>query len=460
MISPSGSSLEEATDFLARHPHIDAFDLVLVDANGVGRGKIIRRHELETVYKSGRPFPTSILGLDITGEDVHETGLIWETGDGDMRAWPVAGTLVPLHGTTRGQVLLSMYGLDGKPATSDPRHALARQADIMAARGLSPAGAFELEFFLLANERDGDGKLRPADAVLDGRKSRKTEVYSVDHLHGMEPLFADIYAGAAAQGLPTETIISEYAPGQYEITLRYRTDIMRAADDLTLLKRLIRAQARRHGVSACFMAKPFEKYAGSGMHMHVSLPNAAGENIFSEATPGTWKPELLHALGGLLTTMAESMLVFAPHANSWRRFVAQSYAPLAPTWGVNNRSLALRVPEGDVKARRIEHRPAGVDTNPHLVAATVLAGLLKGIDEKLDPGPETTGNGYDKAPKANADAPSDWRSAIEAAKASAFLKMALGAEMHRTFCAIKQAEYLRVARTVSELDYHLYLHEV
>lgn len=458
MTSPTNSTLHEARDFLALYPDIEAFDLVLVDANGVGRGKIIRRHELEAVYKSGRPFPTSVLGLDIVGEDVHETGLIWETGDGDMRAWPVPGTLAPLHGTKRGQVLLSMYGLDGQPATADPRHALARQIQAMAALGLHPAGAFELEFFLLANDRDGDGRVRPADAVLDGRKSRKTEVYSVDHLHGMEPLFADIYAGAAAQDLPTETIISEYAPGQYELTLRYRTDIMRAADDLTLLKRLIRAQARRHGVTACFMAKPFGKYAGSGMHMHVSLPDAGGRNIFSETSVGTWKPELLHAVAGLLQTMGESMLVFAPHANSWRRFVAQSYAPLAPTWGVNNRSVALRVPEGDVKARRIEHRPAGVDTNPHLVAATVLAGILKGLNEKLDPGPETTGNGY-QAPT-DISMPADWRSAIEAAKASYFLKEALGSDMHRVYCAIKQAEYLRVAKAVSELDYHLYLHEV
>ena len=160
-------------------------------------------------------------------------------------------------------------------------------------------------------------------------------------------------------------------------------------------------------------------------------------------------------------TMAESMLVFAPHANSWRRFVSQSYAPVAPTWGVNNRSVALRVPAGDAKNRRIEHRPSGVDANPYLVAATVLAGIAKGLDEKLDPGPETTGNGYENAelrPVARCR-PTGAR-AIEAAKASAFLKQALGPDLHRTFTAIKQAEYLRVARTVSELDYHLYLHEV
>jgi glutamine synthetase len=406
--------------------------------------------------------PISILGLDITGEDVHETGLIWATGDGDLRAWPIPGTLAPLHGTqpARAQVLMAMYHLDGAPMSSDPRHALARQVEALARKGLHPAGAFELEFFLLANERDGDGKVQPAHAVVDGRRSGKTEVYSVDHLHGMEPLFSDIYAAAKAQGIPAETIISEYAPGQYELTLNYRTDILRAADDLVMLKRIVRAQARRHGVTACFMAKPIEKYAGSGMHLHVSLLDDAGRNVFAEADGQKWSPMLLHALGGLAATMAESMLVFAPHANSWRRFVSQSYAPIAPTWGVNNRSVALRVPAGEVKARRIEHRPSGVDANPYLVAATVLAGISKGLDEKLDPGPEVTGNGYEAASDAGSAMPVDWRAAIEAARDSAFLKSALGPDLHKTFTAIKHAEWLRVARTVSELDYHLYLHEV
>jgi len=461
-LSPSGSSVEEALSFLDAHPEIEAFDIVLTDANGIGRGKIIRRHELQGVYENGRHLPISILGLDIVGEDVHETGLIWDAGDGDLRAWPIPGSLVPLHGTNppRGQVLLSMYDLDGNPMTSDPRHALKREVDAFAARGLYPAGAFELEFFLLSNERDSEGRVQPARAVLDGRASNKTEVYSVDHLHGMEPLFSDIYKAAAAQGIPAETVISEYAPGQYELTLNYRKDILRAADDLLMLKRLVRMQARRHGVTACFMAKPIERYAGSGMHLHVSMQDGEGRNVFTEERDGEWSPTLLHALGGLTATMAESMLVFAPHANSWRRFVSQSYAPVAPTWGVNNRSVALRVPAGSKSARRIEHRPSGVDANPYLVAATVLAGIAKGLDEKLDPGAETTGNGYECERANGAEMPADWLSAIKAAEASSFLKEALGEDMHRTFTAIKRAEYLRVARTVSELDYHLYLHEV
>lgn len=458
--SPSGSTVAEAEAFLAAHPGIEAFDIVLHDSNGIGRGKIIRRHELLPAFTSGRLMPMSILGLDICGEDVHETGLIWDQGDGDLCAWPIPATLTAMHGTNppRGELLLSLYTLHGERMPSDPRHALQAQVDALAADGLYPAAAFELEFFLVANERATDGTLLPAAAVLDGRSSNKTEVYSVDHLHGMEPLFSDIYAGAALAGINAETMISEYAPGQYELTLHYRSSVMQAADDLVRLKRIVRLAARRFGVTACFMAKPIERYAGSGMHFHVSLLNSGGKNVFAESREGAWTTSLLHAIGGMRATMAESMLVFAPHANSWRRFSSQSYAPVAANWGVNNRSVALRIPAGAAAARRIEHRPAGVDANPYLVAATVLAALRHGLQQEIDPGPATTGNGYDESDAHGM--PRDWRSAIEAASGSAFLKSALGADMHRTFVAVKAAECARVARTISNVDYDLYLHTV
>ncbi|HKX55180.1 MAG TPA: glutamine synthetase family protein, partial [Xanthomonadales bacterium] len=368
--------------------------------------------------------PISILGLDICGEDVHETGLIWGHGDGDLRTWPIPRTLARLHGTQppRGEVLLSLYTLEGAPMTSDPRHALQVQVDALAAAGIFPAAAFELEFYLLANDRDVNGKVRAADAVLDGRRTQKTEVYSVDHLHGMEPLFSEVYAGAAAAGINAETVISEYGPGQYELTLHYRNNVMQAADDLMRLKRIVRLTARRFGVTACFMAKPNERYAGSGMHFHVSLQDASGKNLFAESQEGAWNDTLLHALGGMRATMGESMLVFAPHANSWRRFSNESYAPVSANWGVNNRTVALRIPAGSVLARRIEHRPSGVDANPYLVATTILAAIRHGLEHRIDPGPATTGNGYNNARDESADIPRDWRSAIEVAKNSEFLK--------------------------------------
>lgn len=457
-MSPSGSQLSEAQDFLDGHPAIEAVDVVLIDLNGVGRGKIIRRHELLGLFENGRLFPVSVMGLDIAGDDVHETGLTWERGDDDLRAWPVPGTLVPLHGTTppRAQVLVSLYGLDGSPFGADPRHALLRQVEALAGDGLHAAGAFELEFFLLAPGLDAEGRAQPAAAVSDGRRSGKTEVYSVDHLAGMEPLVSDIYAAAALQTLPVETLLSEFAPGQYELTLRYRSAIERAADDLVMLKRIVRAQARRHGVTACFMAKPMEAQPGSGMHVHVSLWQGE-RNVFAETGGERFASPLLHAIGGLRETLAESMLVFAPHANSWRRFVSAAYAPVSASWGVNNRSVALRVPASPLAARRVEHRVSGVDANPYMVAATVLAAIHKGLQEKLDPGPETVGNGYAEASNAM---PPDWRSAIELGAGSQFLRDALGDACHHTFTAIKRAEYLRVARTVSDLDFRLYLHEV
>lgn len=213
-ICPSGAALSEAEAFLATHPDVQAIDILLHDSNGIGRGKIIRRHELESLYRGGRHLPISILGLDVVGEDVHETGLIWDAGDGDLRAWPVPGSLVRQHGTdpARAELLLSQYHLDGTPMLSDPRHALTRQVAAMAQMDLHPTAAFELEFFLLDPERDAQGRVQPARDVLDGRRSTRTEVYSVDQLIGMQPLFDDIYAGAALAGITAETVISEFAP--------------------------------------------------------------------------------------------------------------------------------------------------------------------------------------------------------------------------------------------------------
>lgn len=456
----SAAAWEEAEAFLATHPQIEAIDLVLVDANGVGRGKIIRRHELEGLYRHGRHLPSSILGLDVTGQDVEETGLVWSVGDADLRAWPVPGTLVPMSFTDppRGQVLVTLHGLEGELVGADPRHALARQMAAMQAAGRHPAGAFELEFYLLEATPGPDGRPRPAAMALDGRRHDQIQVYGLDDLDGMQPFFARIYAAAAAQSLPLETLIAEYAPGQYELTLHYRHDLLRAADDLLMLKRLVRAIARRHGMIACFMAKPFQHHAGSGMHLHVSLGDGQGGNHFAEADEAPLQPALRHAIGGLAATMAPSMLVFAPHANSWRRFVSNLYAPTAPSWGINDRSVALRIPAGPAMARRIEHRTAGVDANPYLVATVVLAGMQLGLEQAIDPGPPAAGEGY-RHPGAFAEAmPRDWASAILAAERSEFLISALGPDLHRAFTAIKRAELKQVMATVPDLDYTLYLH--
>lgn len=455
MISPSGSHPDEARAFLDAHPDDEAIDILLTDLNGIGRGKTIRRHELLSIYESGRHLPGSILGLDICSEDVEETGLVWEDGDADRRAWPIPGTLTTMAWTTprRAQVLLSQYELDGSPSPADPRHALARQTAALKAKGFGSVAAFEVEFYLLDPTDGPDGKPRPASFLLSGRSSRGTDVYSVEVLDEMTPLFADVYAGAKAMGLPLETLISEYAPGQFELTLHHRPDVLKAADDLILTKRLLRAVARRHGAQACFMAKPVAGYAGSGMHLHLSFTDTKGDNVFADVGDGLSTP-LLHAIGGLKETLPDSMAVLAPHSNSWRRFAANSYAPVSATWGVNNRSVALRVPAGSPKGRHLEHRVAGIDANPYLVAALTVAGAVKGIDAGTDPGPAVTGNGYEQS--SSVAIPADWRSALDVMATSDFAADALGARFRDVFVAVKRAELARTMREIPDIDYRLY----
>jgi glutamine synthetase len=248
--------------------------------------------------------------------------------------------------------------------------------------------------------------------------------------------------------------MSEYAPGQFEITLQHRDDALRAVDEAVMFKRAVRGAAQKHGLVACFMAKPFTARAGSGLHVHVSLDDPRGVNLFASDDPaGT--PALRHAIGGMRETMAESMAVFAPNANSYRRFVSQSYAPVAPIWGINNRSVSLRVPAGPAASRHVEHRIAGADANLYLAVAAVLAGAGRGLAQKSDPGPPVAGNGYEQA--IEQALPCTWRDALDAARRSKFLEAALGAEFLKIFLAIKEQEYSCFNAEVSELDYAWYL---
>ena len=445
--------MTELDTFLAAHPDVDAVQIMITDPSGVLRGKTVRRSELARIYDNGRQVAGSILGLDITGKDVDDTGLVWDTGDADMTARPLAGTLVraPWIAAPTGQVLLTMFDRNGGPAAADPRHALVRAVERFTQRGMNPVVACELEFYLL--QQRADGSLVPAGG---GRASErgKIDAYSLQRLDDLAPLFDEVYRGAVAQGLPAETLMSEYAPGQFEITLRHRADALRAVDEAVMFKRVLRGAAQKHGLIACFMAKPFTERAGSGLHVHVSIENAQGENLFGSDDPaGT--PLLRHAIGGMKAAMAESMAVFAPNANSYRRFVSQSYAPIAPIWGINNRSVSLRVPAGPKASRHIEHRICGADANLYLAVAAVLGAAGRGMGGAVDPGPPVEGNGYAQAGERTL--PRTWRESLDLAARSEFLAGALSPEFLKIFLAIKEQEFARFSVEVSELDYAWYL---
>lgn len=225
----------------------------------------------------------------------------------------------------------------------DPRAALARVAARFEALGLTPCVAFEYEFYLVQAALGPDGAPLPPLDPATGRPQTETHVFSLDGLEEHKAFLAALEGFARVQGLPLKGAVAEYAPGQYEVNLGHVADPLRAADHGFVFKRAVKAAARQAGLAASFMAKPFPDQSGSGLHLHVSLLDRDGRNVFAQEDGDT---RLRHAIGGLRATMAEAMLVFAPNANSYRRFRTRSYVPMAPTWGHNNRTVALRIPRG------------------------------------------------------------------------------------------------------------------
>jgi glutamine synthetase len=368
----------EAQAFLDANPDIRAIHIVWTDLCGVQRGKVLRRDELVPAWRDGRFFPISALVLDVTGQDVPETGLVFDEGDRDLTMWPVPGSLVrvPWIEEPTAQYLAHIHDLTGVPHYADPRNALASMVAKINELGMTPVGAVELEFFLMDRDAALAGRPVAPKSEINGARPQHYQAYLLQDLEDFGPFFKDLYAWCEIQGLPAKTLISEYAPGQMEIVLRHRADVVKACDEAIMLKRLIKAVAEAHGIAATFMAKPYSEWTGSGMHVHVSLGDAQGRNLFAAEKPQE-NELLLHSLGGLKAAMAESMLIFAPNANSYRRFRRNSYAPVAASWGINNRTVSLRIPAGAAETCHIEHRPSGADANPYLVMAAILAGMTR-----------------------------------------------------------------------------------
>jgi glutamine synthetase len=446
----------DADIFFASHPQVSQVLLILSDINGIARGKMVRSHELAAIYEHGRPLPSSILSLNALGEDVEATGLVWEVGDMDCLARPVPGSLkiCPWIRDT-AQLLLSMDPEAGMPAAAaDPRLKLGQVVNRLKHDGYHPVLACELEFYLLDAQAWANGQVTPASNTR-GLPMEHTQVYGVQELEDMADFFQDVYACSKEQGLPAETVISEYAPGQFEITLTHRFDAVQAVDEAIQFKRLIKGVAEQHGMIACFMAKPFADLSGSGMHIHASLAGQKDRNLYASEDP-EGNDLLRHSIGGMAASIADCMAIFAPNANSYRRFRPNSYAPVAPTWGVNNRSVTFRVPTGPAASRHIEHRASGADANPYLAAAAVLAGIHHGITKQINPGPPITGNGYSQA---GSPLEINWYASLEAYERSGFIADYFGADFQHIFSALKRNECARFFSQVSELDHLWHLRQ-
>jgi len=411
--------------------------------------------EAAKLWESGVFIPYSIYCLNARGENQDPCGIGFSDGDPDGRGVAIENTLVPVPWTrpAGAQVLMQLVDEKGAPSDVEPRAVVAAVLERFAERGLTPVVAFELEFYLFEDQPvDASGPM-VAQLPKDRRESGGVNVYDFAALDSRQDFFAAVRKACAVQNINASVVTSEYASGQYEINLNHRDDALAAADECVLFRRLIESVARAKGMRASFMAKPRIDWTGSGMHLHMSLKNTSGENVFDPAT-GDAQNSLSHAIGGVLDTMAAGMSMFSPNHNGFRRYQPDAFVPVNRSWANNNRSVACRIPAGGGSSTRLEHRVAGADANPYLVLACLLAGVHHGLVNAIDPGPEMTGNACGVR---DGEVPWNVPDSLAATSSSVVLNEYLGRRYVDVYTQTKRQEYESFLADMTEREYAWYL---
>ncbi|WP_029619293.1 glutamine synthetase family protein [Pseudorhizobium marinum] len=430
-------------------------EILLVGMNGDLRGKQIPLEAEKKVWDGSVRLPSSTQSLDIWGDDNDDiTGLSLSIGDPDGLCIPDRRSLAPMPWAPNGsqQVLSTMHDLDGSPSFMDPRAILAAMLSRYEERGLTPVVATELEFYVVEDDWRETGVPRPPQRLTYRGDPNGFQLYDMTAVDALDDYLQTVRAWAKAQGLPADATTAEFGPGQFEINLLHRPDALAAADDCIYLKRIAEQAARRHGLKSTCMAKPYSDHAGSGLHVHASIIDRNGENVLD--AKGKDPAALRSVCAGMLDTMRDAQLIFAPFANSYRRFQPGSFAPVDIDWGFGHRGTAVRIPDQNGPAARIEHRVAGADANPYLLLTAILGGMLLGLDEDLDPGPATQPG---EAPSGNRRLTHDFLTAVEDFSASRFICDVFGARYQRLYGDTKRKEAIAHLRTVSDFDYRTYL---
>lgn len=452
----SDSSRSEIEAYLVRHPGTRFLDALMFDLVGSPIGKRYPRREAAKAYNCGVAFCAGITTLDARGACWDVNGIGFSDGDPDAISYPVPGTLVPVPWATEptAQVLIQpRHPTDPGGWWFDPRAILARVLRRFEPLGLRPVVACELEFYFVEVTRAADGTIRPAASRTTGLANDAPRVLGLAKLDEWAGLLAEIDAACAAQGVPAGAATAEYGGAQFEVNLAHVEDPVRAADYALMLRRIVKGVAARHGLDATFMSKPFDDQSGSGLHIHLSLVDADGSNVFDERRPDG-DALLRHAVGGMRATAWDAMAIFAPNLNAYRRFGPNLFVPVNTSWGFNNRSVAFRVPAGGGSSRRIEHRIAGAEANPYLVMAAVLAGVHLGLSGRLDPGPPSAGNAGESA---DPEMPARLWTALERIEGSQILAEYLGARYPKAYSDIKRAEFDAFMSGILPREYDWYL---
>jgi glutamine synthetase len=363
--------------------------------------------------------------------------------------------LAPWSSAPRAVVIHDCMELDGQPCVFAARSLLKTVVARYTAQGLTPVVAPEIEFYLTAPNTDANQPL-VAPSARNGRAEAGQSAFSLNMLNELAPFWDEFRSALDGLGVQADTWIHEVGATQYEINLMHG-DPVAVADQAFLFKYAAKEIAIKHGLNAVFMAKPISGAPGSSMHLHQSVVDTGGRNIFSH-DDGTESAAFRHFIGGLQTYVPDLMLVFAPFVNSYRRFVKGSQAPVNLHWGYDNRTTGLRIPVSGPAARRVENRIAGADANPYLAIAASLAAGLAGMDEALTPTDpiDVSDSAYDQA---HALARS-FLPAHEQMVGSTSSRRLLGDTFVTGFCSVKALEYDSYLREISAWERRFLLPQV
>ncbi|MFT5114712.1 MAG: glutamine synthetase [Parasphingorhabdus sp.] len=431
-------------------------DTFIPDINGVLRGKRLPAFDLQKLQSSGLQLPNSVFSTEVTGITVGLSELGLEEGDPDYPCRLVPGTLCrsPWEEGV-GQAMFTMLDSSGAEFFADPQTVLSNVLRQYSKQGLRPVLALELEFYLTEIDNETSQPELPHSPV-SGARETNVQVYGLTEVWDFKAFLNDVANYCEIQGIDASAASSEYAPGQFEINLNHTDNVMLACAHAIMLKNVVRQTATKHGFCATFMPKPFPDRTGNGCHIHVSVLDQQGDNIFQDEDE-TGSHSLHQSVAGLLDSMVDCTAIFAPGANSYRRFVKGGYAPTQLSWGVNNRTVAVRIPMSSPAARRIEHRVAGADVNPWLLCACVLGGMLDGINKQMQPPARNLGDAYSQdLPRL----PDNWNDALDSFSCSEFAAQILGEGFVALYHGVKQFEHQQFQRIITPAEYQWYLRRI
>jgi glutamine synthetase len=414
----------EDLDVAVDNGGIDTVLLALTDMQGRLQGKRLHgRYFMDEVVTGGSEGCNYLLAVDVDMNTVDGYAMSsWSSGYGDFVMKPDFRTLrrVPWQPGT-AMVLADLETTDGQPVYASPRQILQRQLERLAGHGLTAYAGTELEFVLYRDSYEQAFEKNYRDLVPANQ-------YNVDYsLLGtarVEPFLRRLRNDMYGAGLTPESAKGECNFGQHEVAFRY-ADALTAADNHVIYKNGAKEIAAQEGMALTFMAKPNAR-EGNSCHIHFSLRGEDGRSAMLGDGPAHLSVTGRRVLAGLLATMREFSLLFAPNINSYKRYQAGSFAPTALRWGVDNRTCALRI-AGHGEGMRVENRVPGGDVNPYLAIAALVAGAVHGIENELELEDEFVGNAYDDADAGRV--PTTLREARELWLGSEVATEAFGAEV-------------------------------